>query len=116
MDTSDNAIRKQIALARLDGNLELWNMLLEYFLEDGPSLCKQLLDAMVAGDAELIHRTAHNLRGLAANLEATELVAMTEALERNPWSPTAASNDQFRRNVVEEFSRVIAAIQDERSS
>ncbi len=66
-------------LARVGDDREFYQELLEIFLEDAPERMSELLSALAASDSEQVARSAHSIKGAAANLSAT--VVRDEALE-----------------------------------
>jgi CheY-like chemotaxis protein len=76
----------RIALARLRGNRGLLEDLARMFLEDCRPLLEQLHRAWEARDGQTLMRSAHSLKGLAANfeaLDATEAARRVEQLGRD---------------------------------
>ena len=59
-------------LRRLDGNQELYQDLIRFFLEDSPVLLDRLRQGYREQDAQLVERAAHTLKGLAANFGASQ--------------------------------------------
>jgi HPt (histidine-containing phosphotransfer) domain-containing protein len=72
---------RQAALRRLDGDVELFEMLVEVFLQDSVQLLGELEDAAACGDLRSVERAAHSLKGLAANFDATQARDAAFALE-----------------------------------
>jgi PAS domain S-box-containing protein len=72
-------------LARLMGDEELVQMLMESFLEDTPGLIEALRQSLAAGDASGAEHYAHSIKGASANLAADKLrrvaFEMEEALK-----------------------------------
>jgi two-component system, sensor histidine kinase and response regulator len=65
-----NVFNAKAALERLDGDEELFGMLVEVFHQDSVELYEQLSSGMAAGDLVLAERAAHSLKGLCANFDA----------------------------------------------
>jgi HPt (histidine-containing phosphotransfer) domain-containing protein len=61
---------KAAALHRLDGDVELFGMLIDVFLQDSVELQAQLAQAIEAGNPREAERSAHSLKGLASNFDA----------------------------------------------
>ncbi len=70
------------ALARLGGDEDLLLELIRLFRQDADLLLGKLSAGLKAGDAESVSRAAHNLRGLAANFDATATVDAALKIER----------------------------------
>jgi PAS domain S-box-containing protein len=59
----------QATLRRLDGDVELFRKMIGFYLEDSPELLGEIHRGIQSGDARLVERAAHTLKGLAANLD-----------------------------------------------
>jgi HPt (histidine-containing phosphotransfer) domain-containing protein len=76
-------INLQAALERLDGDEELFAMLITVFRQDCRNLIQQLASATARGDLREIERAAHSIKGLAANFEATKARDAALAIEQS---------------------------------
>jgi PAS domain S-box-containing protein len=65
-----DAIDTASVLARVEGDVELLRELVALFLKDLPEMLTNLCDAVTAGDASAIERTAHKLKGSVGNFSA----------------------------------------------
>ena len=71
---------------------------MSYFIEDAPELLKTIEAGLAAGSAESIRRAAHSLRGLAANFDAEEAMAIACSIEQmaskgdSQWVPSALAH------------------------
>jgi HPt (histidine-containing phosphotransfer) domain-containing protein len=63
---------RKAALHRLDGDVELFEMLVGVFLQDSVQLLNELEEAAANGDLKTVERSAHSLKGLAANFDAVQ--------------------------------------------
>jgi HPt (histidine-containing phosphotransfer) domain-containing protein len=73
------------ALERLDGDQELFAMLITVFQQDSVKLFEMLSSGIASGNLSQVERAAHSLKGLAANFdakEATEVAYGIEAMAR----------------------------------
>jgi HPt (histidine-containing phosphotransfer) domain-containing protein len=70
------------ALARLGGDRDLLRDLIEFFFEDSPPLLEQVDRGLSQRDASLVERSAHSLKGLAANFDAISAVQAALRLEK----------------------------------
>ena len=68
-------------LSRLAGNRELYLTLLRHFAAQQADVPALLSEQLKAGDLSAAERTAHTIRGIAANLSIIEVQASAEALE-----------------------------------
>ena len=69
------------SLARLGGDRQLFDDILEIFLEDAPLVLEQASNSLAAGDSATLERMAHTLKGLSANFGAASAVAAAYAVE-----------------------------------
>jgi two-component system sensor histidine kinase/response regulator len=71
-----------VALRRMGADTDLLSSMVDYFLEDCPSLVQELKERIKAGDETEASRVVHSLKGLCANFEAglaTRAAALVEA-------------------------------------
>jgi CheY-like chemotaxis protein len=73
---------KQAALERFDGDEDLLNEITAVFLDDYAKQLDEIADAVDKGDAELIDRTAHRLKGAVGNIGAQAVVDLALELEK----------------------------------
>lgn len=69
-------------LSRLMGNKRLYRKLLLDFGANYRGVAADIREALAAGDFNQAHSLVHNLKGLAGNLEATDLQAAAKELEK----------------------------------
>ncbi len=69
------------SLARLGGDDQLFNEVVDIFLEDVPKILSQASNSLAAGDSATLERAAHTLKGLSANFSAASAVAAGYAVE-----------------------------------
>ena len=69
------------ALARLGGNMGLYQQIYRMFRVDAGSMVAQLADLVATGQRQEAGRVSHTLKGLAATLGATELAARAQQVE-----------------------------------
>ncbi len=72
-DPEFEAVDLDRALARVGGDRELYHELLGMLFEDAAEQIGDMREAIDRGDAKRVERTAHNLKGAAAILEAGPL-------------------------------------------
>lgn len=64
------------------GDAEALRELVDAFLEDAPARSREIREGIAHGDAELVRRAAHTLKGNAATFGALELAETCRALEQ----------------------------------
>ncbi len=85
MDSSTATPRlfdRKAALHRLDGDVELFEMLVSVFLQDSVQLLNELEEAAAGGNLKAVERAAHSLKGLAANFDAIKARDAAYVLEQ----------------------------------
>ncbi len=70
-----------VVLRRMGGDTELLSSMVDYFLEDSPSLLEELKRLIDAGDAVEACRVAHSLKGLCSNFDAEAATQAGAAVE-----------------------------------
>jgi signal transduction histidine kinase/CheY-like chemotaxis protein len=85
-------------LARLMGNKTLYRKLLLDFGANYVGVANEIREALAVGDFELAHSLVHNLKGLAGNLEATELLAAAVEMEKLVKGQTAETASHAELN------------------
>jgi signal transduction histidine kinase/CheY-like chemotaxis protein/HPt (histidine-containing phosphotransfer) domain-containing protein len=85
-------------LARLMGNQRLYRKLLLDFGANYGGIAGEIRAALAAGDFEQSHSLVHSLKGLAGNLEATDLQASTVAMETLVKGQTAETVSERKLN------------------
>jgi len=70
------------ALARVGGDIELLKEIAALFLEDYPRSLDEINQALAAGDAKTLERSAHGLKGAVANFGARAAVDAAFQLEQ----------------------------------
>jgi HPt (histidine-containing phosphotransfer) domain-containing protein len=81
-DDSRGIFDRDDLLARMGGDEQVVDAVIETFLRDAPGQLGRLRDALGSGAAEPIRLCAHSLKGAAANLSAERLRAAAQALEQ----------------------------------
>jgi two-component system sensor histidine kinase/response regulator len=72
----------EAAMARVGGDEELLKELAQLFLEEYPRLMAELREAHAQGDARMVERTAHGLKGSVANFGAKPAVEAAYQIEQ----------------------------------
>ena len=103
-------INLQAALARLDGDEELFAMLITVFRQDCHNLVQQLASAAARGDLRETERAAHSLKGLAANFEATAARDCAFAIEQSARAGNRALIPSAMRDLESHLMRLGEAL------
>ena len=73
---------REALLDRVGGDMELLQEIVGIYLAECPVLLNDIERAISSGDAYLLERSAHNLKGCVSNFGAEEAVAAAHALEQ----------------------------------
>jgi HPt (histidine-containing phosphotransfer) domain-containing protein len=103
-------INLQAALDRLDGDEELFAMLITVFRQDCRSLLQQLASVAALGDLRETERAAHSLKGLAANFEAIAARDAALAIEQSARAGNGALTPSAIRELEAHFARLGEAL------
>jgi HPt (histidine-containing phosphotransfer) domain-containing protein len=95
-------------LKRLGGNQRLYRKLLLDFGANYGEAASQISAALAAGDFEQAHSLVHNIKGLAGNLEATDLQAAAVDMEKLVKGQTAKTTSDQELN--RKFAKLEKAI------
>jgi HPt (histidine-containing phosphotransfer) domain-containing protein len=103
-------------LTRLMGNKRLYRKLLLDFGANYGGVADEIREALAAGDFEQAHSLVHNLKGLAGNLEATDLQAATVKMEKlvKGQSEKTVSEKELEEKIAElenALNRALDAVQ-----
>jgi HPt (histidine-containing phosphotransfer) domain-containing protein len=84
--------------------------LVDTFLEEAPTMLDDLCQALAAQDADKFRRAAHSLKSNCNTFGALTLGAMAKELELTNVSKVSESGAQPLAELVDEYSRVAAAL------
>lgn len=104
------AIDRAAALARLGGDAELLEELLQLMLEQSRELVRTMGEALARGDAAAVRLAAHTIRGSAANLDAEPLRAAAERLEERARAGELGDGAALCAAVAAELERLASEI------
>jgi HPt (histidine-containing phosphotransfer) domain-containing protein len=100
----------EAAIARLGGDVELYQELIRSFLDDSAGLVPRLAEAVAAGDSEAVHKASHNLKGTAATCGATSVADVCAKMEQSALerdlSPVADLFAQLNLELAEAARRL----------
>jgi len=88
--------------------------LVDTFLEEAPAMLDDLRDALATSDADRFRRAAHSLKSNANTFGALTLGAMARELEQGGVAKVIEGGGQPLDALVQEYSRVAAALTDMR--
>jgi two-component system, sensor histidine kinase and response regulator len=97
-------------MRRLDNDRALFLDFVEIFNEDAPRLLESIRSAAAAGDLTQISRSAHALRGLAANFDALALIQIASRLEFGTTDSLLQGQTELPAKLADEIARVQEAL------
>jgi len=109
----DEKVELQEMLALFDGDEELLAEVAGLFLELYPRQLKEIRTAIVNGDGRTLERTAHSLKGAAANFGAHDVASCALRLEqmgRDGHLQDAESTNRELETALERLAAALAAI------
>ena len=113
MDDSLPVLSRDEALARLEGDVELWGEIRDIWLEDVGALMDGVTKALDARMADALRRAAHALKGASANVGATRVAARAKAIELTAlaadWNNLSDCVRSLRDEVEEARKQLAAA-------
>ncbi|MCA9176109.1 MAG: response regulator [Planctomycetales bacterium] len=99
---------------RLAGDMELFREFVQYFDEDVAEKLEQIREAVAQRNWDRLHRAAHGMKGLVANLGAKPSVAVARELELRGAERNGAGLDELLRMLESELQRLDAALASHR--
>ena len=110
MYCEQKAIDIALALARMDGDVDLLKDLLALFLEGLPKMLGDLREAVTARDAKAIEFTAHELKGSVGNFAAHPAFGAALKLEAIGRDGKLCEAEQAYAELENEIDRFTSAI------
>jgi len=97
-------------LARLDNDEELLMRQMQFFMEDGPALLRQIDEAIQAGDGRTLGIAAHRLKGLLAGYDANAAASVAQELENLGHSGKLDRTETLYQRLAPMVQRLTAAM------
>ncbi len=107
-DKANTPINFEKAVAEFDGDKAFFIGVLEGFMENVRDQIETLRQAVSDGDAELVRREAHSIKGGAANMTADELSKIAFKLENIGQSEVLEEGFEVLGRLEKEFQRLEA--------
>ncbi|HET7776591.1 MAG TPA: Hpt domain-containing protein, partial [Azospira sp.] len=99
------------ALARLDGDEELFATLVQLYADELPAYCQRLGDTLAAGDLPALAREAHTLKGLLGTFSAAHGTALAQDLEARAKAGKGEGAAELVRQLQAEMEKVRQELQ-----
>lgn len=101
----------EVALSRLNGNVDLFRDMVAFFGEDAPRLLDEVASSIESGTATQVRRAAHSLKGLCANFEAEQARDVALRMEEAGRDEDLTTASELFPRLSAEVSRLTAALQ-----
>lgn len=98
------------ALARLEGDVEIFQEQVVFFLRDAPPLLAAVHDALTAREADRLRTAAHRLKGLAASFDAQGVSEPAFELEQRGLRGDWAGADAILQSLDEAMAELTTAL------
>ena len=103
---SDVDLDLQVGIQRVGGDAAVYKELLGDFIDELPDKLEQLWSTFRNRDIEGLHRAAHNLKGVAANLGALRLSEQAQRLEKQTSQGYTESVEALLTNISSSVSKL----------
>jgi two-component system, sensor histidine kinase and response regulator len=107
---ADIVFDREEALARVEGDEQLLQELVEIFLADAPRYLTELRHTLTIGDTASLARVAHTIKGAVANLGAYVVCGAALQLEQRAQSGDAAQMAEACATLEIELGRLTAML------
>ncbi len=104
--TKDVTVDLETALDRFGGDKEFFKEMLEEFLNYAPKQLEKLTDAIETGDAKVVEKEAHSVKGAAGNLGAKRIADLSLKLELLGRADDLAGAKEMVGSLKAEFKRL----------
>ena len=104
--------KPDVALRRMGGDIELLSSMVDYFLEDSPTLLAELQQLVHDGNSAEAARVAHSLKGLCANFEAADATQAGSEMESVCMSGMLSDAEQLLPQLTEKFAKLSRELGD----
>ncbi len=99
------------ALARVDGDEELFKEMVELFLDDYPKRLSEMLDAISKGDNKVLERAAHTLKGSIGNFSVNQSYEAALKLEEIGRNGDLSKAEEACNSLKKEIERLKVALE-----
>jgi CheY-like chemotaxis protein len=115
-DSTPEILNLDLLLARVDGDQDLLQELIEVFLEENPRMLQEVRDAVGRNDAERLKIAAHTLKGAVGNFGAEAPVTAAQQLEIMGKTGTLAQAPETLDRLEASLARLVPALEQLRTA
>jgi CheY-like chemotaxis protein len=109
----DYTVWNQIRMLQQAGAPDILSKVLSIFLDKSPGLMQSLHDALAAGDAATVQRSAHSLKSSSANVGALNLSSLLKEMESLGRANVLERATALLPLIEEELKKVICVLEGE---
>lgn len=102
---------RETILVRLGGDAEIFNLMLDMYLQDYNSYCVNLDQALAGGQAPLVQREAHTVKGLLATFADEDGTKAAYAIETQAKQGNLAGLETAVADLKTRLHEVAAVLQ-----
>ncbi len=106
-----NRLDMAAALERVEGDRDLLEELVRLFMDQCPINMKEIREAVAAGDANVLLRLAHTLKGAAMNLGALKVSEAAQSLEDQARTGDLGSAASLFENLAKEIELLLPELE-----
>ena len=111
-EPADGLVNWEEALGIVNNDSGLLKEVVQAFLEETPGLLKEIREAMVAGDAAVVRRTAHSIKGSLAYLGAKGVSQLAFQLEQAGANEDLANSEASLNELEKQMDLVFQEASD----
>jgi PAS domain S-box-containing protein len=106
----DESVLDSLAALQGEEDGDIVAELTEIFVKETEPRLERLEGAVAAGDADVLHRESHGLKGTAASIGARRLAQVAKVMEEGGRAGSTEGAEALLRDLREEYARVKAAL------
>ena len=107
----EDIFHEQEFMERMMQDQELVRTILEQFQKDAPQRLQQIKDGVSDQDCDAVYKSAHTLKGLAANISAPDLRQVAEQMEHLAYSRETDSMERLLPALEQAFAELDRLLQ-----
>jgi HPt (histidine-containing phosphotransfer) domain-containing protein len=108
--TENRVLDYQYALAELEGDEEIYQEVLEIYLEDTPDIIGRIQQAYSAGDSDSVSLEAHSLKSSSRTIGGIQLSDLAAKLEADSRIGNLGTAPDLISQIVTGFEDLLGAI------
>jgi CheY-like chemotaxis protein/HPt (histidine-containing phosphotransfer) domain-containing protein len=106
----DKSALDRIKAVQQPGMPDLVEKVINLYINDAQSLCRNIHEAVGSGDPQALNKAAHSLKSSSANVGAVKLASLCKELETLGRANTIGNAHELVNQMDSEYQRVIATL------